>query len=93
VAVVFHIPGYLLPFTARRSRVELEGSPGTVGEALEALFQAHPGVRDRLVDELGRVRLHLNVFAGTESIRYTGGLATPLANGSEISIVPAVSGG
>ena len=93
MAVVFFIPGYLLPFTANQGRVELGVSPGTVGEALEALWRAHPGVRDRVVDEGGRVRQHLNVFAGAESIRYTGGLATPLPDGTEISIVPAVSGG
>jgi molybdopterin converting factor small subunit len=53
----------------------------------------HPGVRDRVVNEQGAVRQHVNVFVGDESIRYTGGLDTPLAEGSEISIVPAVSGG
>jgi molybdopterin converting factor small subunit len=73
--------------------VDLEGEPATVGDAFETLWRLYPGVRDRLCDEQGKVRQHVNVFVGNESIRYTGGLATPLEHGSEISIVPAVSGG
>ena len=91
--VVFHIPGYLRQWTGGAARVELEGRPATVGEALALLWEHHPGVRDRIVTEQGEVRQHINVFAGVESIRFTGGLATPLAADSEVSIVPAVSGG
>ena len=91
--VVLHIPGYVREFTGGRARVTLAASPATVGEALEALWALHPGVRDRVVTEQGEVRQHVNVFVGSESIRFTGGLATPLAGDSEISIVPAVSGG
>src|SRR5262249_25486117 len=64
-----------------------------VGDALAALWALHPGVRDRVVTEQGEVRPHVNVFVGVESIRFTGGLETPLRDGAEISIVPAVSGG
>ena len=91
--MVVHIPGYLRQFTGGRARVALETRPATAGEALEALWTLHPGVRDRVVTEQGEVRPHVNVFVGSESIRFTGGLATPLADGGEISIVPAVSGG
>lgn len=93
MAVVFHIPGYLRAFTEGRTSVRLDASPGTVGDALAALWQIHPGVRDRVVTEQGEVRPHVNVFVGDESIRFTGGLATVVNDGSEISIVPAVSGG
>lgn len=96
--VVFLIPGHLRAFTAGADRVTVEvapagGAPAAAGEALEALWQLHPGVRDRMLTEQGEVRPHVNVFVGTESIRWTGGLATPVAEGAEISIVPAVSGG
>ncbi len=93
MALVFHIPGYLREFTGGLRRVTLAASPATVGEALAALWALHPGVRDRVVTEQGEVRPHVNLFVGAESIRFTGGLATPLAEGAEISIVPAVSGG
>jgi sulfur-carrier protein len=93
MGVVIHIPGYLRQFTEGRARVELSAVPPTAGEVLAQLWQIHPGVRDRLVTETGEVRPHVNVFVGDESIRFTGGLATPVADGGEISIVPAVSGG
>jgi molybdopterin synthase sulfur carrier subunit len=64
-----------------------------VGEALVALWTLHPGIRDRVVNEQGEVRVHVNLFVGTESIRHTGGLETAVPEGGEISIVPAISGG
>ena len=60
---------------------------------MSALWTLYPGVRDRVVNEQGQVRQHINIFVGNENIRYTGGLATPVVDGCEISIVPAVSGG
>ena len=94
MAVVFTIPSYLRPFTDNLGEVELDASPATVGEALRALWQVYPGVRDRVADERGEIRLHINVFVGAESIRHTGGLDTPLpSHRSDITIVPAVSGG
>ena len=91
--VTVHIPGVLLEFTAGRAMVEVAFSKGTVADALTLLWTLHPGVRDRVVNEQGQVRQHINIFVGNENIRYTGGLASPVSEGSEISIVPAVSGG
>jgi sulfur-carrier protein len=93
VSVTFYIPGALREFTAGRSMVQIEFVPGTLADALSGLWTLYPGVRDRIVTEQGQVRQHINIFIGTENVRYTGGLASPVSNGSEISIVPAVSGG
>lgn len=93
VPIAFHIPGALREFTGGRSRVEIDCSPTTLAAALSALWVLYPGVRDRVVTEQGQVRQHINIFIGDENIRYTGGLASPISAGSEISIVPAVSGG
>lgn len=93
MSVSYYIPGFLRTFTSGKSRVALDFSPVTVGEALTALCEIYPGVRDRVLTEQGEVRLHVNVFVGDESIRYTGGLDTPIPDGVEIFIVPAVSGG
>ena len=91
--LLFHIPGALREFTAGRSTIKIEYSGGTVYHALTALCAVYPGVRDRVLTEQGQVRQHINIFIGNEDVRYTGGLATTVADGSEISIVPAVSGG
>lgn len=93
MAVVVHIPGYLRAWTDGAGLVRLDGEPGTVKDALDQLWEKHPGVRDRVLDELGGVRPHVNVFVGAESIRFLGGLATALESGAELTIVPAVSGG
>ncbi|HXZ78432.1 MAG TPA: MoaD/ThiS family protein [Terriglobales bacterium] len=91
--VTFHIPGVLREFTAGRSQVEIALSPTTLADAFSALWVLYPGVRDRMANEEGAIREHINVFIGDEDIRYTGGLMTPVAAGAVISIVPAVSGG
>jgi molybdopterin synthase sulfur carrier subunit len=91
--ITFHIPGALREFTAGRSRVEIEHLPATLADALSALWTLYPGVRDRIVTEQGQLREHINIFIGNEDVRYTGGLASSISSGSEISIVPAVSGG
>ena len=93
MTVNFWIPGPLKSLTGGRSHVDVETSGSTLHDALEALFVAHPGIRDRVLTEQGEVREHVNVFVGKSEARATGGLATPLANGVEISILPAISGG
>src|SRR5919197_1984141 len=91
--VTFHIPGALREFTAGRSTVEIRESPATLADALSALWTLYPGIRDRIATEQGEVRQHINIFIGDENMRYTGGLASKISAGSQISIVPAVSGG
>ena len=64
-----------------------------MADALSALWMLYPGVRDRIATEQGQIREHVNIFVGDEDIRYSGGLMTSVAAGSQISIVPAISGG
>jgi molybdopterin synthase sulfur carrier subunit len=91
--VTFHIPGALREFTDGRSKVRVDEPVLTVADALSALWKLYPGLRDRIASEQGEVREHINVFVGDENIRYTGGLMSRISDGSEISILPAVSGG
>lgn len=93
MAVTFNIPGALREFTGGQKKVHLEISPRSLGEALSSLWSTYPGMRDRLANEQGQVREHINIFVGNENMRYSGGLATPLGSNAEISIVPAISGG
>jgi molybdopterin converting factor small subunit len=87
------IPGPLMSMTAGRSHVVVETSGSTLGDALDALFAVHPGLRDRVLTERGEIRQHVNVFVGQSESRSNHGLATPIADGIEISIIPAISGG
>jgi molybdopterin synthase sulfur carrier subunit len=78
MSVTFHIPGALREFVGGRSSVQIECSSTTLADALSALCKQHPGLRDRIANEEGQVRQHVNIFVGDENIRYSGGLATPL---------------
>jgi molybdopterin synthase sulfur carrier subunit len=93
MAISFRIPSYLASFAAGQTSLKISNSPVTVDDALESLWQAHPALRDRIVDEQGEVRQHINIFVGDEAIRFADGLATKVPDGTEILIVPAVSGG
>ena len=91
--VTFNIAGFLADFTNGRGEIPLNSSPATVGEALRELWQLHVGLRDRVVNEQGQLRTHVNIFVDGENIRRKQLLDTPLSNRTEITILPSVSGG
>jgi molybdopterin converting factor small subunit len=92
--VLFKIPGPLRQFTQNQSDVRIEVKAGAdLLKALLGLFAAYPGLRDRVLTEASAMREHVNIFVANEDVRYTGGLATPVPDGAEVSIVPAISGG
>jgi len=93
MAVTLRIPSYLAAFAGGKSSLLLDGQPATVSAALESLWKLQPGLRDRIVDEQGEVRQHINIFVGEDAIRFADGLATKVPADAEILIVPAVSGG
>jgi sulfur-carrier protein len=93
MAVVIYIPGPLRAFSGGLPQVEIATSPATLRDAMDELWKKCPGIRDRVLNEEGRLREHINIFVGKENVRYTGDFATRLAPGAEISILPAVSGG
>ena len=91
--VTVRIPTYLASFADGHNLLAIEGKPTTVSEALAMLWKDYPGLRDRIVDEQGAVRQHINIFVGDEAIRFADGLSTRVPDGVEILVVPAVSGG
>ena len=66
---------------------------GTLGEVIESLESAYPGIRTRLLDDDGRLRRFVNVYVGDEDVRFAEGLATPTPAGTSVSVIPAVAGG
>ncbi len=91
--ITFQIAGYLTEFTGGRVEIRLDGSPTTVGDALNQLWRAHEGLRDRVVTEQGHVRPHVNVFVNSEVVRREEVLQSAISGDTEICIMPAVSGG
>ena len=85
------LPTPLRPFAEGAASVEASGS--TVSEALEALVSRYAGLRAHLFDGSGKLRAFVNVYKNDEDIRFLSNLETPLKDGDEISIVPAIAGG
>lgn len=75
------------------SVVDLSGDCSTIGAALASFGERAPGVLDRVMDETGEIRTHVNVFLNGESVRFLEGLRTPVPDGSTILILAAISGG
>ena len=87
------LPKALCSYADDQSTLELDGPYGTVGEALVALRGKAPAALDRIMDEQGTVRRHVNVFVNGENIRFLDGLSTPTRDGATIMVIAAVSGG
>jgi len=88
--VTVRIPTSLRSLTGGEEAVKVTGA--TVRAVIDGLEKAHPGMKDRLLDDKG-VRRFVNIYVGEEDIRFLDGLETALENGQEISIVPAIAGG
>lgn len=91
--ITFNIAGFLADFTDGRSEIPVNSSPATVAEALQELWKLHIGLRDRVVNEQGQLRMHVNIFVDGENIRRKQLLDTPVSDRTEITILPSVSGG
>jgi len=71
--------------------VEIAGN--TIAEIFDNLGSAHPGIKERLYDEEGEVRRFINIYVNEEDIRFLTGKDTPLKDGDQVSIIPAIAGG
>ena len=90
MAIEVRIPTILRPYTGGERAVDGKGA--TVAELVEQLEVDHPGIKERLIDN-DVVRRFVNIYVNDEDIRFTGGLATPVADGNTVVILPAVAGG
>jgi sulfur-carrier protein len=91
MAVTVRIPTTMRPLSGGAKQVEVE--PGTLAEVIGSLEAAHPGFRDRLLDESGDLRKFVNLFVDDDDVRYLDGLDTKVPDGITVSIIPAVAGG
>ena len=90
------MPSVRIPNPLRKltNDVEVVSAAGSnVGEVIDHLDQAFPGLKERICDEQGNVRRFVNVFVNYEDIRFLEEKATPVKESDEISIVPAIAGG
>jgi len=73
--------------------VVVDSPPVTVSSVLDSLAASYPALERRVRDETGRMRVHVNLFVDADNIRDLDGVDTTLGDGSDLSIIPAISGG
>lgn len=91
-----HVPSALRKWTAGLEIVEVPlalDMRATVAEIIETIARQHPGIRDRVLNEQGELRRHVNIFIDGENSRFMGGLAAPVGPDSDMWIHPSLSGG
>ena len=91
MAVTIKLPTQLREAAGNQTEAQVDGA--TVGEALDSLYSQHGELRQRIADDGGGLRRFVNVYLGGEDIRFLEGLETPVSDGDELTILPAVAGG
>jgi molybdopterin synthase sulfur carrier subunit len=91
VEVHVRIPTPLKKLAGGQDVIKAQGR--TVGEVLQWLTETYPGLQERLRDEQGEVRRFINIYVNDEDIRFIKNLETPLKEGDQLSIIPAIAGG
>ncbi|MDQ6769446.1 MAG: MoaD/ThiS family protein [Gemmatimonadota bacterium] len=91
--ITVELPNVFCSYTNNNPSLELDEPCNTVGDALAALGRKSPGALDRIMDERGDLRRHVNLFVNGENVRFLDGLTTPVPNGATIFVLAAVSGG
>ena len=89
--VAVRLPTVLRSQAGGQSSVSVEGS--TIGEVLQSLVAGHPGMAPQVFDEDGSLHKFVNVYVNDDDVRYLSLLDTPVQDGDEVSILPAVAGG
>jgi molybdopterin converting factor small subunit len=88
-----YLSGQLKEFSSGQIELDLPGKYVTVGDVLEGLWEQHAGLRDRILNERGEIRAHVNIFCERENVRRKDGLMTRLSPGAEVHIFNSISGG
>ncbi len=91
MSVTVKIPTQLRAAAGGAAEAQLEGA--SVQEVLDGLFDRFGELRERIADEDGSLRRFVNVYLSGEDIRFLDGLQTPVKDGAELTILPAVAGG
>jgi molybdopterin converting factor small subunit len=85
------LPAALRRYAGEEAEIEIRG--GTLGEALDDLAMRLPQLERRLRDEQGKLRPHVLMFVDGVSVRGGSPMKTPVGDGAEVFVAPAVSGG
>ena len=91
MSVNVRLPTIMRSAAGGMSEVKAEGT--TVGEVVDDLVRQFPGTATHLKAPDGGVHRFVNVYVNDEDVRFTGSLQTPVSDGDEVVVLPAVAGG
>ena len=91
MSIRVRIPTPLRRFTGGSEEVNVSGA--NIDALVNDLERQFPGIKDRICDEQGKVRRFVNLYVNGDDIRFLNELETPVKDGDEVSIVPAIAGG
>ncbi|TET52725.1 MAG: MoaD/ThiS family protein [Actinobacteria bacterium] len=91
MSVLVRIPTPLQSVT--KGEKEVDTNSGLLKDIINSLEDKYPGLKERLIDESGELRRFVNIYINEEDVRFLNGLETNVAEGAEVSIIPAVAGG
>lgn len=89
--VSVYIPSPFRRITAMHERVQVDGA--TVGEVLDAVEALYPGFADLVYDSDRHVPTHINVYLNNQEIHELAGVDTPVSEGDQVAVIPALAGG
>ena len=92
MAITVYLSGHLKGYTGGETQTQLDADFATVGETLDSLWKVYPALRDRILNEQGEIRQHVNIFVGSDDVKRLNGLETVMKT-DELHIFNAVSGG
>ena len=87
------LPGVLADLAGGAKHLTVDVGAGTLGDVLDGLAARHPLLGARIRDETGAVRRFVNVYVDGDDVRFGQGLATPVADGAVVQVLPSVAGG
>lgn len=85
------VPTPLQKLTQNQAEVKVSGA--NIRELIEDLEKRFPGIKERICDETGKIRRFINIYVNEEDVRFLQQEETPLKDGDEVSIIPAIAGG
>jgi molybdopterin synthase sulfur carrier subunit len=91
MSITVRIPTPLQKLTQNQAEVKANGA--NIRELIEDLEKNFPGIKERIYDETGKIRRFINIYVNEEDVRFLQQDATPLKDGDEVSMIPAIAGG
>lgn len=91
MGVKVYIPTPFRGLTRNEATAEVEGR--TIAQLIEALEATYPGIRERVLDQAGEIHRHVNIYVNDVAVEELSGKNTPLEDGDEVALIPAIAGG